>query len=332
MTIQIVINCSRGPGAQHENVRSIQHDDVIKRKHFSRYWPFVWGIHRSPVNSPHKGQCRGALMLSLICALNTQLSKQSWGWWFEAPSRSLWRHSKWKMYDPYSAQLIKQFFVTWCIVPHETISTSSETSRLQFAIEGIATHPIEVMSPGICVIIKQIVSNIFLDIILPHNHKNCLNKKCVTIHLFYQNLESLMIRECQKSLTNVTVAHLYMQNIGNENKLTNCGLGTAFGDIWLRYWLDVWQQYALTWTIVYELSGRSFEGNLTWNDQDIGPWYEFGNCLCNWSQYQSQDTQTTKLHGNATFIWWSVVNDSYWWFLMPVISVQCQLIKLWRPL
>ena len=29
------------------------------------YWPFLWGIHRSPVNSPHKGQCRGALMFSL---------------------------------------------------------------------------------------------------------------------------------------------------------------------------------------------------------------------------------------------------------------------------
>ena len=32
------------------------------------YWPFVRGIHRSPVNSPHKGQWRGALMVSLICA------------------------------------------------------------------------------------------------------------------------------------------------------------------------------------------------------------------------------------------------------------------------
>ena len=34
---------------------------------FPRYWPFVRGVHRSPVNSPHKGQWRGALMLSLIC-------------------------------------------------------------------------------------------------------------------------------------------------------------------------------------------------------------------------------------------------------------------------
>ena len=44
------------------------HDNVIKWKHFPRYWPFVRGIHRSPVNSPHKGQWRGALMFSLIRA------------------------------------------------------------------------------------------------------------------------------------------------------------------------------------------------------------------------------------------------------------------------
>ena len=44
------------------------HDDVIKWKYFPRYWPFVRGIHRSPVNSPHKCQWRGALMFSLICA------------------------------------------------------------------------------------------------------------------------------------------------------------------------------------------------------------------------------------------------------------------------
>ena len=40
----------------------IFHDDIIKWKHFLRYWPFVRGIHRSPVNSPHKGQWRGAVM------------------------------------------------------------------------------------------------------------------------------------------------------------------------------------------------------------------------------------------------------------------------------
>ena len=39
-----------------------KHDDVIKWKQFPRYWPFGRGIHRSPVNSSHKGQWRGALM------------------------------------------------------------------------------------------------------------------------------------------------------------------------------------------------------------------------------------------------------------------------------
>ena len=49
------------------NVFSWIHDDVIKWKHFLRYWPFVRGIHWSPVNSPHKGQWCGALMFCLIC-------------------------------------------------------------------------------------------------------------------------------------------------------------------------------------------------------------------------------------------------------------------------
>ena len=51
----------------HSHGRIIQiHDDVIKWKHFSRYWPFLRGIHRSPVNSPHQGQWRRALMCSSV--------------------------------------------------------------------------------------------------------------------------------------------------------------------------------------------------------------------------------------------------------------------------
>ena len=50
------------------------HDDVIKWKRCARCWPFVRGIHRSPVNSPHKGQRWGALMFSLICTWTN-----SWG-------------------------------------------------------------------------------------------------------------------------------------------------------------------------------------------------------------------------------------------------------------
>ena len=68
------------------------HDDVIKWKHFPRYWPFVRGIHRSPVNSPHKGKWRGTLNCVFFdLRQNIRLSKWR-GWWFETPSRPLWRH------------------------------------------------------------------------------------------------------------------------------------------------------------------------------------------------------------------------------------------------
>ena len=41
---------------------------VIKWKHFPRYWPCVRGIHRLPVNTPHKGRWRGALKFSFMYA------------------------------------------------------------------------------------------------------------------------------------------------------------------------------------------------------------------------------------------------------------------------
>ena len=66
MCIRHRVKIGRGIGGIFELFLS--HDDVIKLKRFPRYWPFVRGIHRSPVNSPHKGQWHGDLMFSLICA------------------------------------------------------------------------------------------------------------------------------------------------------------------------------------------------------------------------------------------------------------------------
>ena len=43
------------------------HDDVIKWKRYPRNWAFVRWIHRSPMDSPHKGRWRGALIFSLTC-------------------------------------------------------------------------------------------------------------------------------------------------------------------------------------------------------------------------------------------------------------------------
>ena len=57
-----------------------------------RYWPFCAG--NSPVTGKFPTQkpvTRSFDVFFHLC-LNKQLSKQSWGWWFETPSHQLWRH------------------------------------------------------------------------------------------------------------------------------------------------------------------------------------------------------------------------------------------------
>ena len=50
-------NCNLRAPALHILPQSLAgtHDDVMEWKHFSHYWPFVRGIHRSPVVALHKG-------------------------------------------------------------------------------------------------------------------------------------------------------------------------------------------------------------------------------------------------------------------------------------
>ena len=74
-------------GLQHHNYRSsfTDRDEInpwwrYQMEKNPHYWPFVRGIHRWPVNSPHKGQWRGALMFSLICAwINAWVNKRDAG-------------------------------------------------------------------------------------------------------------------------------------------------------------------------------------------------------------------------------------------------------------
>ena len=49
------------PWLQWSLAKPPSHDDVIKWKHFTRYWSLVRGIHPSRVDSPHEGQWRRAL-------------------------------------------------------------------------------------------------------------------------------------------------------------------------------------------------------------------------------------------------------------------------------
>ena len=65
------------------------HVDVIKWKHFPRYWSFVRGSHRPPVNSPHKGQWQWRGVLFDLRMNNSWINSRISG--DLRPSRSIWR-------------------------------------------------------------------------------------------------------------------------------------------------------------------------------------------------------------------------------------------------
>ena len=65
------------------------HDDVIEWKHFPRHWP-LWGEFTGEF--PSQRPVTRSFDASFDLRLNKRLSKQSFGWWFETPSRPLWRH------------------------------------------------------------------------------------------------------------------------------------------------------------------------------------------------------------------------------------------------
>ena len=84
---------------------------------FPRYWPFVRGIH----------QWRGPLLFSLICAwINKRLSKQWWGWWFETPSRPLWRYCNGR--------------ISWAL--WRRLSLAQPVPRMVPVFHGITTKPV----------------------------------------------------------------------------------------------------------------------------------------------------------------------------------------------
>ena len=105
------------------------HDDVIKWKHFPRYCPFVRGIHRSPVNSPHKGQWRGALMFSLICA---------WikGWVIDREADDLRRHR-----GHYDVTVMSLKHTVWFVKLHvKSLTTEMGTRSLWLWSQGKLNH------------------------------------------------------------------------------------------------------------------------------------------------------------------------------------------------
>ena len=97
-----------------------------------------WNIFR--VTDPLCGELTGlrwtprtkASDAELLCflwsALNKLSSKQWWGWWFETPSRPLWRHCNVIKYSPSSGVLYNAYSSKWVISIFFSNNNTSHTS------------------------------------------------------------------------------------------------------------------------------------------------------------------------------------------------------------
>ena len=79
------------PNNPHAWLSSLQFVTLLTWKHFPRYWPLR---RNSPVPGefPAQRPVTRSFDVFFDLGLNKRLRKQSWGWWFETPSRPLRRH------------------------------------------------------------------------------------------------------------------------------------------------------------------------------------------------------------------------------------------------
>ena len=110
----------------------VSHDDVIKWKHFPRYWSFVPITGELPAQRP----VARSVDVFFDLLLNKQLSEQSWSWWFDTLSRPLWRHCNAMMTRGLPSQSVsnaekmscaERFVLTCCKLTARTLSQFKRT-------------------------------------------------------------------------------------------------------------------------------------------------------------------------------------------------------------
>ena len=81
----------REPSVYFQGYTVVPHDDVIK---WNISALLALCVGNSPVTDefPSRRPMTRSFDVFFDLRLNKRLSKQSWDWWFETPSRSLWRH------------------------------------------------------------------------------------------------------------------------------------------------------------------------------------------------------------------------------------------------
>ena len=108
----------------------------MKWKHFPHYWPFVWGIHWSLVNSPDNGQWREALMFSLICVWTN-------GWVnYNGTSNTGGHGISSYVIDPFLTVHHQMICRIWCIMP--TLPKLRSRLKIKKSHLALATSQINV--------------------------------------------------------------------------------------------------------------------------------------------------------------------------------------------
>ena len=109
--------------ASDQSIAILGNSYIMKRKidrsfrHYCQRWhhqmeTFSALLAISEGNSPVIGEFPAqrpvtrSLDVFFVLGLNERLSKQSWGWWFETPSRPLWRHSNREVTRPSGIDII----------------------------------------------------------------------------------------------------------------------------------------------------------------------------------------------------------------------------------
>ena len=145
----------------------VYHDDVNKWRHFPRYWSFVRGPHRSPVNSPHKDQYRGTLMFSLICACIN-------GWENNRKAGDLRRHRT-------HLDVIVMFYLILVVYSISIccVSPSLYTVTLYCTL---CTYLLPHTSLSTCVLFSKTNSDeyyLILPCVLPNDRSYVIDSKCI---------------------------------------------------------------------------------------------------------------------------------------------------------
>ena len=142
----------------------------MKWKHLPCYRPFVRGIHRSPVDSPHKGHWRGTLMFSLI-----------WAWtndWANNEDAGDLRHHR-VHYDV-------------------TVMVEDKTPR----VSGVITTTYS------CCLRRQFINNHTIDLLF-NDYSSFITKRFTLITLWYMNACFIKVRKSSEVMSTYSCMNPY---------------------------------------------------------------------------------------------------------------------------